>query len=679
MSDDRFGNILHFFRQKTFILLMLTLLVGVFSSSCGVVDKVKDFLDSISDGAPCSENLNCLGQRCLTRSDGYPGGYCTTLECDTRGCSGLSSECFRTKIDNVEVAACYEMCDFEGKCKRASEGYTCVSLEDVQVCLPPGVSTGIAQGAIGSSCTNDLQCGEGGTCLTNLFGGYCTKLACDGSASCAEKSACVSLNPEADEADRVAGCLASCTTSDDCRYGYSCQTYEGSQVCLEGEDREDPRNPEGLDDGAECVANINCKGGTCIREAEGAEGQASFPGGYCTTRNCKDDDGCNGSSICISRERTTTCMDSCESDTDCRSGYQCRAGIEGRKFCDSIVEYITPDTSGAASDPFDIQCGTSKNLQFTVPQGAIGFYIAPFTEDGQRIRLNTLTFPDNSTMNISRDYGFAAVNSQILETLSPILFPASDETPLKNRFSGGGDYTLSVETNSSKICYYMIPKMAPGTKLDVTIYLVGVRGVTAATAPSNTSMQAVVRTMQSIYSSLGVTARVANYVDPSQATLDNYSLLRDFNDIFSLVATSQAQGTTSDDALAVNVFLINDFAVSEAPGLLGVSAGLPGMAGMHGNSGSGLVFSTASLGRDNEMLGLTMAHEIGHFLGLRHTTEHGGSAHDPISDTPTCIYPDLGYLCPDSKNFMFPFSLGKDQRKTSDGQSFVIKRSPLVK
>lgn len=678
MSAYKFDGKVHGFLPKTWMVLAITLLIGVFSSSCGVVDKVRDFIDSISDGAPCSEDLNCLGQRCLTRSEGYPGGYCTTLECDTRGCSGFSSECFRTKIGGQDVAACYEMCDFEGKCKRASEGYTCVSLDDVQICMPPGATAGIAQGAIGSSCTNDLQCGEGGTCLTNLFGGYCTRLACDGSASCPEKSACVSLNPEADAADQVAGCLATCESSDDCRYGYSCQTYEGSRVCLEGEDREEPRNPEGLDDGAECVANINCKGGTCIREVEGAEGQTSFPGGYCTTRNCKDDASCNGDSICISRERSTTCMESCEVDSDCRSGYQCRAGIEGRKFCDSVVEYIAPDTSGGAQETFDIQCGTSKNLQFTVPANAIGFYIAPFTEDGRPLKLNTLTLPDNSTLNIARDYGFAAVNSQILETLSPILFPASDSASLKNRF-GGGNYTLSVDTNSSRICYYMIPKMAPGTQLDITIYLVGVRGVTAATAPSNSNMQAVVKTMQSIYSSLGITARVATYVDPSKATLDNYSIVRDFNDIFTLVATSEAQGTTREDSLAVNVFLINDFAVSEAPGLLGVSAGLPGMAGMHGNSGSGLVFSTASLGRDNEMLGLTMAHEIGHFLGLRHTTEHGGSAHDPISDTPTCIYPDLGYFCPDAKNFMFPFSLGKDQRNTSAGQSFVVKRSPLVK
>ncbi|MBA2664807.1 MAG: hypothetical protein H0U74_21140 [Bradymonadaceae bacterium] len=657
------------------LTLALLLVLSVFLLSCETLGKVGEFLDSISDGAACTENFECLGGRCLTARAGYPGGYCTTLQCDKQGCSGFSSECFRTKIDNVEVAACYEMCRFDGSCRREAEGYACVVLEDVQVCLPPNATNATPQGAVGSGCTNDLQCGQGGTCLTNLFGGYCTRLGCDGSASCPTKSTCVTLNPDAAAADQVDGCLATCAADGDCRHGYACQTYQGSKVCVEA-DRVETKNPDGVDDGKTCVANVNCKGNTCIREAEGADGQMSFPGGYCTTRNCKDDTDCNGSSICISRERSTTCMASCAADSDCRTGYKCRAGIEGNKFCDSKVEYIAPDTTGA--NLFDIKCGASKALTFTVPAGAIGFYIAPFTSNSRPIKPTTMRLPNGSTLNIETEYKFHAINPLILESLAPILFPASNDARFSNGF-GPGQYTLNVQSDSSSICYYMIPKMSAGTKLDVNIYLVGVPNLTAATAAANTNMKQVVQVMQSIYTSMNVQVRVANYVDPSKATIDNYSMLRDFGDIFGLVATSEAQGSTVDESLAVNVFLINDFAISEAPGLLGVSAGLPGMAGVHGNSGSGLVFSTASLGRDNATLGQTMAHEIGHFLGLRHTTEHQGAEHDPITDTPQCIYPNLGYLCSDAKNFMFPFSLGNDQRLTTPGQSFVVKRSPLVK
>ena len=178
---------------------------------------------------------------------------------------------------------------------------------------------------------------------------------------------------------------------------------------------------------------------------------------------------------------------------------------------------------------------------------------------------------------------------------------------------------------------------------------------------------------------MNITAKVANYIDASAEVAANYSIVRDFNDIFNLVATSTPQGSTQADQLTVNVFLINDFNISEAPGLLGVSSGIPGMAGLHGNSGAGLVFSTASLGEDNRQLGQTMAHEIGHFLGLRHTTEHGFGTVDPISDTPTCVNPNLANFCPDSDNFMFAFALGGNQQVVTPGQTYVVRRNPLIK
>jgi len=79
------------------------------------------------------------------------------------------------------------------------------------------------------------------------------------------------------------------------------------------------------------------------------------------------------------------------------------------------------------------------------------------------------------------------------------------------------------------------------------------------------------------------------------------------------------------------------------------------------------------------MLGQTLAHEVGHFLGLRHTTEHQGVSEDPITDTPSCPSPDDAYRCRDSTNFMFPFALGGDsQTVITDGQGFVLRRSPLV-
>ena len=666
--------------RRWMALAFLALGLVACEEACETANQISDFIDNISDGAPCTEDYECLGGRCLKPAQGYPNGYCTTLQCEQNGCSGFFSECFNAEVEGQAVTACYETCDFDGSCERAGEGYACVVLEDVAVCLPPGTTNAPVQGAIGSACSANAQCnGEGAACLTNFFGGYCTVLGCQGSADCPGGEPCVLLNPDAQEADQVHACMKSCADDDACRFGYACQAQGDAQICLEGE-RGGPRNPGGAEHGAACVANINCQGGTCIREREGADGGVSYPGGYCTQRDCQEDADCGEGAVCTSRARSTTCMDACQTDADCRTGYACQEGAQGKNFCDSFVEPVVPEDGGTSGggEALDVTCQASKTLRFSVPQGSQGFFVAPYSKENVKVVPTRLTFPDGSTLDIRRDYSFLAINPELLGSLAPMLFPATDMAPLRSRFVPG-DYQLEVQTQAREICYYVLPQAQLGRQLDLHVYLVGVPGVTANSAPADNHMKKLVAVMQRIYREMGVEVRVAKYIDAPKAVVDNYSIIRDFYDIYNLVATSEAPAGGIAGNLVVNVFLINDFNVSEAPGLLGVSSGIPGMAGLHGSSGSGLVFSSASLGRDDAALGQTMAHEIGHFLGLRHTTEHAGSDEDPISDTPTCIYPDLGWICDDATNFMFPFSLGGDQYRATSGQAFVVRRNPLVK
>lgn len=655
--------------RYTFLMSLLTMLSC--EQACKVANNVAQFVDSISDGAPCESDLECLGGKCLTGE--YPGGYCTTLNCANDGCSGLSSECFRAEVDGREATACYELCDFDGACERADEGYICVTLEDTAVCLPPGATNAPPQGSTGSSCSSNPQCnGENATCLTNFFGGYCSQLDCDGSASCLDGNPC--LATDSTDPDSETACFLACETNDDCRFQYSCQEYEGVKICLEGEE-DKVRNPDGQDDGAPCNSQLQCKGGTCIRESEGeSDGDVAFPGGYCTTRDCDDDADCNGG-LCVQRARSTTCLAPCSSGSDCRDGYEC-VDSPGGTVCDTIVEQVAPDPD--AGDAFEVTCGASKTYTFTVPSGAEGFFVGPFTRDGQKIVPTTLTHPDGSELDIRNEYEFMAINPELLGSMAPILFPGSDRAEFRDRF-GGGEWTLSVETQSSEVCFYAIPQPQAGTELDINLYFVGVPGLKASDAESDSDIGEVEQVVRAIYGKMDVSAGVANYIDVSDSVASSYSIIRDFNDVYDLVATSTAPGSGKEAALSVNVFLINDFNISEAPGLLGVSTGIPGVAGLHGNSGAGLVFSTAALGDDNRQLGQTMAHEIGHFLGLRHTTEHGFGVYDPITDTPECLNPQLASFCPDSSNFMFAFALGGQQTDVTGGQEYVVRRNPLVK
>lgn len=88
---------------------------------------------------------------------------------------------------------------------------------------------------------------------------------------------------------------------------------------------------------------------------------------------------------------------------------------------------------------------------------------------------------------------------------------------------------------------------------------------------------------------------------------------------------------------AVNLFFVKDIDPRGATGELEAEAGgIPGPLGMHGTSGSGIAIATDMMAGNPEQLGRTLAHELGHYLGLFHTSEADGTVLDPLSDTPEC-------------------------------------------
>ena len=94
--------------------------------------------------------------------------------------------------------------------------------------------------------------------------------------------------------------------------------------------------------------------------------------------------------------------------------------------------------------------------------------------------------------------------------------------------------------------------------------------------------------------------------------------------------------------VALDVFLVDNIEIDGLDGLsgrpVGIAGGTPVPLGMHGTPSSGLVLRTNDLimDVDAEKLGRVLAHEIGHTLGLFHTTERNGLVFDPLPDTPAC-------------------------------------------
>ncbi|HET6612989.1 MAG TPA: hypothetical protein VFG83_13420 [Kofleriaceae bacterium] len=138
----------------------------------------------------------------------------------------------------------------------------------------------------------------------------------------------------------------------------------------------------------------------------------------------------------------------------------------------------------------------------------------------------------------------------------------------------------------------------------------------------------------------------------------------------------QARKEGSARAGSVHIVIVRSLGEG---GPAGYSMGLPGPFGADLPNSAVIISSLAYVDSDGfvdlDGLSTTLAHEMGHHLGLYHTSEENGLLHDPIDDTPEC---DEAFGCSQEfkENIMTPGEGDKRWRFTP-GQAEVIKRHPL--
>jgi hypothetical protein len=154
-------------------------------------------------------------------------------------------------------------------------------------------------------------------------------------------------------------------------------------------------------------------------------------------------------------------------------------------------------------------------------------------------------------------------------------------------------------------------------------------------------------------------------VDVSQTSATKY--------VDDVLYQARAAQTARDDSL--HVIVVNSIGGSEPSGY---AMGLPGPFDADRANAAVLISTGAYTDSNNELdvngMASTLAHEIGHYLGLYHTSESSGTSHDPLADTPQC---DGFCADPEFEENIMTSGNGARRYRLSDDQVFVLRQHPL--
>ncbi len=312
--------------------------------------------------------------------------------------------------------------------------------------------------------------------------------------------------------------------------------------------------------------------------------------------------------------------------------------------------------------------GNTAELTVDVPADAISLTFEAEGSPSDRMGLGFLVGPGNRVYENLILTG-AYIWQQQFEHFSTTV-PNTDRSATQ-LVSGGGTYRFRLRKLSGPSSaltvrvrierrddVVLVPNVLP-----LNVWMAPGLSVNAAGAATDTRMQAILARVDAILAVKNI--RLGD--------IDYYNLTNSAHNVIDSSAELQSIARLSSSAQEDRLNLVFAETVLGG-GVVGVALRVAGPK----KKGSPFA-AVASIyeGSTANFIGLVAAHELGHFLGLFHTTEQNGS-HDFIDDTPECPASGAGGPCSTPGGGMLMHWQAVGGTTITDGQALVLRGHPYI-